>query len=112
MDELSKTYRISMLIDFYDQLLTEKQRTFVRHYFHEDFSLGELSEMFQISRQAVNEHIKRAQQTLEDYEAKLQLLAKHEERAACMKQLEALLDGVPEQTKLQMSECMKRIVEI
>ncbi|MDF2670072.1 MAG: putative helix-turn-helix protein YlxM/p13 family protein, partial [Paenibacillus sp.] len=53
---LDKTNRINMLFDFYGQLLTDKQRTFLSYYFHEDFSLGEIAAEFVISRQAVYEH--------------------------------------------------------
>ncbi|WP_424765816.1 YlxM family DNA-binding protein [Paenibacillus sp. sgz302251] len=77
-DALSKTTRINLLFDFYEPLLTEKQRTFLKYYFHDDFSLGEISAEFGISRQAIYEHIKRAEQVLESYESKLCLLARHE----------------------------------
>lgn len=83
MDEdnvLEKTNRINLLIDFYELLLTEKQRTFLKYYFHENYSLGEIAATSDISRQAVYEHIKRAEHMLEEYEAKLQLLVKHEAR--------------------------------
>lgn len=86
-DALSKTTRINLLFDFYEPLLTEKQRTFLKYYFHDDFSLGEISGEFGISRQAVYEHIKRAEAVLEGYESKLNLLAKHEE----LQRLTALL---------------------
>ncbi len=79
-DALAKTNRINMLFDFYGPLLTEKQRTFLTYYFHDDYSLGEIAEEFAVSRQAIYEHIKRAETMLEEYEAKLQLLVKHERR--------------------------------
>lgn len=84
---LDKTTRINMLFDFYGPLLTEKQRTFLSCYFHDDLSLGEIAEEFGISRQAVYEHIKRAGATLEDYEIKLKLLAKHEARREGLRKL-------------------------
>ncbi len=49
-------------------------------YFEDDLSLGEIGEESGISRQAVYEHIKRAILLLEEYEKKLQLLQKFEER--------------------------------
>lgn len=81
-DALAKTNRINLLFDFYEPLLTEKQRTFLSYYFHDDYSLGEIAEQFSVSRQAIYEHIKRAETMLEEYEGKLQLLAKHERRQA------------------------------
>lgn len=83
-DALEKTNRINLLFDFYQELLTEKQQMFLKYYFHEDYSLGEIAAEFAISRQAVYEHIKRAGHILEDYETKLQLLAKQEQRSKAL----------------------------
>src|SRR5690606_2863439 len=68
------------LFAFYKPLLTEKQQTFLQYYFHEDYTLAEIAEISSISRQAVYEHIKRAQTVLEDYESKLKLFEQHERR--------------------------------
>lgn len=84
---LAKTTRISMLFDFYAPLLTEKQRTYLAWHFHDDLSLGEIAADSSISRQAVYEHIKRAETTLESYESKLRLLARHEARLQCIRDL-------------------------
>lgn len=86
-DALAKTNRINLLFDFYEPLLTEKQRTFLSYYFHDDYSLGEIAEQFSVSRQAIYEHIKRAETMLEEYESKLQLLSKHERRLAAAERL-------------------------
>ncbi|WP_054957807.1 putative DNA-binding protein [Paenibacillus dakarensis] len=90
-NRLEKTNRINLLFDFYERLLTEKQQTFLKSYFHEDFSLGEIASEFEISRQAVYEHIKRAEQVLETYEEKLGLLKKHEERIRELEKLQGLV---------------------
>ena len=87
-DALAKTNRMNMLFDYYGSLLTEKQRLYMSYYFHEDYSLGEIAEQFRISRQAIYEHIKRAEAVLEEYEEKLQLLAKHERRLEAAAQIE------------------------
>ncbi|WP_010269657.1 putative DNA-binding protein [Paenibacillus senegalensis] len=87
MNPLDKTNRMNLLFDFYAGLLTEKQRTFLACYFRDDYSLGEIAAEYSISRQAVYEHIKRAEQMLEDYESKLHLLHKHEQRGRYLEQL-------------------------
>lgn len=87
-DALAKTTRINMLFDFYEPLLTEKQQTFLKYYFHDDYSLGEIAAEFEVSRQAVYEHIKRAETVLEGYESKLKLLAKHDARQQWLGKLE------------------------
>ncbi|WP_225999240.1 putative DNA-binding protein [Paenibacillus sp. BJ-4] len=90
-NRLEKTNRINRLFDFYEPLLTEKQQMFLKYYFHDDFSLGEIASEFEISRQAVYEHIKRAEQVLEMYEEKLGLLSKHERRSQDLKELNTAL---------------------
>ncbi|MGN7355975.1 putative DNA-binding protein [Paenibacillus sp. SAF-054] len=92
-NRLEKTNRINLLFDFYELLLTEKQQTFLKYYFHDDFSLGEIAAEFEISRQAVYEHIKRAEQVLEQYEEKLGLLRKHDQRTRRLTELRKLLDA-------------------
>lgn len=91
---LAKTNQINLLFDFYEPLLTEKQRTFLSHYFHDDYSLGEIAENFGITRQAVYEHIKRAETVLQDYEDKLGLIHKFEQRRRLISELKKVIsDG-------------------
>jgi len=93
---LDKTTRINLLFDFYEPLLTDKQRTFLKYYFHEDFSLGEIAAEFGISRQAVYEHVKRAETVLLDYERKLGLAAKHEAMQDWLERLDAAVETLPD----------------
>lgn len=95
-NRLEKTNRINLLFAFYERLLTDKQQTFLKYYFHDDFSLGEIAAEFEISRQAVYEHIKRAEQVLDMYEEKLGLLEKHETRMRYLEELRSM----PEQAAL------------
>ncbi|MCX7903735.1 MAG: putative DNA-binding protein [Caloramator sp.] len=73
MDKLSY---ITMLMDFYGNLLTEKQRMIMSYHYEEDMSLSEISEVMNISRQAVHDIIKRSEKTLLDYEKELGLVEK------------------------------------
>ncbi|MED4603841.1 putative DNA-binding protein [Paenibacillus validus] len=106
---LQKTNRINLLFDFYERLLTEKQQVFMKHYFHDDYSLGEIATEFNISRQAVYEHIKRAESVLEEYESKLNLLVKHEERGRLLERMTALADALPDDEKRQLLELADRL---
>lgn len=80
--ELEKNTRLNTLFDFYRPLLTAKQADYLELYYADDFSLGEIAEEFEVSRQAVYDNVKRSTQLLEDYETKLQLYADYLKRTA------------------------------
>ncbi|KGX88475.1 putative DNA-binding protein [Pontibacillus litoralis] len=91
---LEKTTRMNYLFDFYQQLLTEKQRSYMQFYYLEDYSLGEISEAFDVSRQAVYDNIKRTEAMLEEYEGKLLLYDRFQKRRQLLNQLkEAIHQG-------------------
>jgi len=71
MDKISE---MSLHLDFYGGLLTEKQKQVMTFYFEEDMSLGEISEELNTSRQAVYDLIKRSEKILKKYEMELGLI--------------------------------------
>lgn len=85
---LEKTTRINYLFDFYQALLTPKQRNYMEMYYLEDYSLGEISELSEVSRQAVYDNIKRTEQILESYEKKLHLYDKFLSRVNLLDKIE------------------------
>ena len=76
----------SLLYDFYGQLLSKRQQEVMALYHEENLSLSEIAEEFGISRQAVHDTLKKAEQALNEYEAKLGLMAR------LMKSKEAVAD--------------------
>ncbi|WP_110112860.1 putative DNA-binding protein [Bacillus sp. CGMCC 1.16541] len=90
---LEKTTRMNYLYDFYQALLTPKQRSYMSLYYLDDYSLGEIAEEFNVSRQAVYDNIKRTEQMLEQYEEKLLLLERFQERQSIVQQLKAELES-------------------
>lgn len=77
---LEKKQRVNLLMDCYIDLLTEKQQNILDFYYHNDYSLAEVAEELDISRNAVYDTIKKAVQILEKYEDTLGLLDKHVKR--------------------------------
>ena len=63
--------RINILMDFYGDMLTERQHTFLNYYYFEDLSLSEIAENEGITRQGVRDSIKRAESQLLEMEEKL-----------------------------------------
>lgn len=81
-DILEKKEHVILLLDMYQDLLTDKQRQYLSLYYEEDLSLSEIADNLGVSRSAIYDNIRRAVKSLEKYEAKLGLLKKHQERLA------------------------------
>jgi predicted DNA-binding protein YlxM (UPF0122 family) len=92
---LEKTTRINYLYDFYYSLLTPKQQSYMSLYYLDDYSLGEIADEYDISRQAVYDNIKRTEAMLEEYEEKLGLLQKFQKRGKLFSNLKELLNEYP-----------------
>ena len=83
-----------MLLDFYGELLTGKQRECFDLHYNEDLSLSEIAEQLGISRQGVWDNIRRAESAMEEIEEKTGLLRRFEEnRAALGRTLEERADS-------------------
>lgn len=76
-----EAYEMSMLLDFYGQLLTENQYKCLDMHCNQDLSLAEIGEELQISRQGVHDFIKRGKLLLLSYEEKLGLLQRFRKTA-------------------------------
>ncbi|ASK63515.1 hypothetical protein CFK37_15810 [Virgibacillus phasianinus] len=107
---LDKTTRINYLFDFYQALLTPKQRNYMEMYYLEDYSLGEISELSEVSRQAVYDNIKRTEQMLESYEKKLHLYDKFQSRIVLLDKIEHDLEkSAPTTDVISMLNQLKEI---
>lgn len=73
---MNKKLTISLLLDFYGQLLSEKQLEIMDYYYNDDLSLREIAEIVGITRQGVHDTIKRSEGFLEELENKLGLLSR------------------------------------
>ncbi|WP_262316233.1 putative DNA-binding protein [Lacticaseibacillus parakribbianus] len=76
--QIDKNNRMNSLFEFYGALLTDKQHSYLELYYGDDYSLGEIATEFDVSRQAVYDNIRRTEASLEEYEAKLHLLANYQ----------------------------------
>lgn len=70
----NQTYRMTMLFDFYGEVLTPRQKEFFDLYYNEDLSLAEIAENYGISRQGVRDVIVRAEAIMTDLEDKTGLM--------------------------------------
>ena len=76
---MAKNMKVAYLLDFYGDLLTDKQRDSLEFYHNDALSLGEIAANLGISRQGVRDNIKRAEAVLFDMEEKLRLAEKFSE---------------------------------
>jgi len=86
---MENVLKISLLLDFYSQLMTEKQYNILDMHYNNDYSLGEIAEYLNISRQGVYDNIKRGKALLNSLEEKLGLARKYLEQK---KKLEGILE--------------------
>ena len=86
----------AMLLDFYGELLTEKQRDCFDLHYNEDLTLSEIAEQLGISRQGVWDNIRRAEASMEDMEAKTGIVKRFTENRAELEGLRETLGKLTE----------------
>jgi len=89
---MDKVAWMALLFDFYGQLLTKKQKSFIDLYYGHDLSLGEIAENYDVSRQAVYYSLKRSEKVLSDYEDKLGLVKRFLDQRKKLSKVARLLD--------------------
>lgn len=77
--DLQEFLEVGSLLELYKNLLSEKQKEYLVEHFEEDYSLSEIANNHQISRQAVYDNIRRGIKILNEYEEKLQMLHRKKE---------------------------------
>ncbi len=92
MESLEKKERLNELYDYYGALLTDKQQAYFEYYYREDYSLQEIAEVFHVTRNAVYDHLKKAEDHLVFYETHLKLKEKNQKREELYHQLENKID--------------------
>ena len=85
----NQTYRMTMLFDFYGELLTERQKEFFDLYYNEDLSLAEIAENAGISRQGVRDVIVRAEAAMQEVEDKTGIIRRFEAQRPHLDAIEA-----------------------
>mgnify|MGYP003184434587 CR=1 FL=1 len=74
---MAKDLEMGYLLDFYGEVLTQKQREMLRQYYNDDLSLSEIGENFGITRQGARDAIKHGETTLKELEEKVGFAARY-----------------------------------
>ena len=88
---MAKDLEMGYLLDFYGEVLTEKQREMLRQYYNDDLSLSEIGENFGITRQGARDAIKHGETTLKELEEKVGFAARYRRAQQKLEELEQLV---------------------
>ncbi|MGO4936577.1 YlxM family DNA-binding protein [Fundicoccus sp. Sow4_H7] len=100
---VEKTVYFGRLFSLYKPLLTTRQQEMLSLYYEEDFSLSEIAEQFEISRQGVLDTIRRGEKLLENYEDALHMNANRLKRIELLEELQSMSEDK------QMIELVKQL---
>lgn len=98
---LEKISQIVLLKDFYGPLLTDKQQQILDLHYENDWSLSEIAQSLNTSRQAVYDIVKKAETQLEEYEKKLGLVKKFQLARCHLDELTNLWEQSADRTNTQ-----------
>lgn len=108
---MDNVYKMSMLLDFYGQMLTKRQYEIMDLHFNSDYSLGEIAQHFNISRQGVHDNIKRCKGILTNMEEKLGLLNKFAMQKDKEKKILKYLEGIDKSNMKKEDISILKMVE-
>lgn len=91
---MSKNLEMSYLLDFYGEVLTEKQRDMMIQYFNMDLSLSEIADNFHITRQGVRDAIKRGESVLNQLEDQVGFAQKYHDVMEGIEQIKVLAQNI------------------
>lgn len=91
---MEKNIEISILSQIYKDVLTEKQFEILDQYYNNDYSLSEIAENYNITRQAVRDNIKNGESKLYDLENKLGIMKKNEKQQKIIENIITKLDNL------------------
>lgn len=108
---IEKNYIVNSWLEFYGPLLTKKQRAYMKCYYSDDLSLGEISANFKVSRQAVYDNLTRTVKILKKDEEQLHLYRNFVDRNQQIDQMQKYLQKkYPQDQKLkQMIQNLEKI---
>ncbi len=114
---MAKNLQISLLMDFYGEMLTEKQREVIEYYYNDDLSLGEIAANEGITRQGVRDSVKRAEAQLLEMEERLGLAKRFRRIQSGLEQILDAAEKIEEYNSQyiyshEVSNEVRRITEI
>lgn len=109
---MEKNIEISILLQIYKDILTEKQFEILDQYYNNDYSLSEIAENYNITRQAVRDNIKNGEAKLYDLENKLNLMKKNEKQQKILEEIVTKLDNLEIQDKEKVNSIKVELMKL
>lgn len=106
MNKMDSNVKLSMLCQIYGKVLTQNQYEILEDYYNHDFSLSEIAENRNITRQAVRDNLKKGESKLFELEEKLGFMSR------MLKQEETIDHILYELSKIKTEDSDKRITKI
>ena len=100
---MGKNLEVAMLLDFYGDMLTDKQQDVIDLYYNQDLSLGEIADEVGISRQGVRDSIKRGEAVLFEMEGRLGFLRTFRRNESALAEIELLAKEIVDINRKQNS---------
>ena len=100
---MGKNLEVSILLDFYGDVLTDKQQDVIDLYYNQDLSLAEIADEVGISRQGVRDSIKRGEAVLFEMEGRLGFLKNYRRSIKAAETIEALAKDIIDINRKQSS---------
>lgn len=94
LDKLDEIVQLSILYDFYGELLSEHKKQIFEDYVLNDLSLSEIAQERGLSRQGVHDIVKRCAIQLKEYEDKLALIRKFNSIKDKVEKIKAILSDI------------------
>lgn len=105
---MAKDLSMSMLLDFYGELLTKKQAEALEFYYNQDLSLAEIAQEAGVSRQGIRALIKQGEAHLSEFEEKLGMAERFEKISRLAEEAEEML-GRGEDVSEKIAEIRKQL---
>lgn len=110
---IEKVMKVGDLYELYGTLLTERGQQMIEMYFFDDWSLAEIADTLGVSRQAVHDHLRRAEEQLNSYESKLKLYEQSVAQRKAVEHLESVWadrrSEVPKTVHTEVNEAIEAI---
>lgn len=108
---IEKVMKVGDLYELYGTLLTERGQQMIEMYYFDDWSLAEIADTLGVSRQAVHDNLRRAEEQLNAYEAKLKLHELGHQQTKAISQLVSTWETVRDDVQPHVTAAMDAAIE-